>query len=132
MTVDNKTGSNTPATVSLVSGSLYNGETTFTVECVRPCAVMYTTDGESYTRVDCVTDDSGSRTFTVNVTAEMTVVVALKGDFNLNGFVDGVDAVRVNRLVGLNAINRIVADVTGDGNVNGVDAMRINRGTFNW
>ena len=134
VTVDNKTGSENPATVSLVSGNLYNGETTFTVECDNPCAVMYTTDGETYTAVACVTDDSGSRTFTINVTEEMTVVVALKGDFNLDGAVNSRDALLVNRADAdtLSALVFIVADANGDGAVNSRDAILINRGLINW
>ena len=103
----------------IVSGNTYSGETTFTVACDDACAVLYTTDGgETYTRLKGTAVDNGY-SFTVDVTQDMTIVVALKGDVNLDGVLKNQDvtmakAANLGKRT-LSTLQEIVADVTGDG-----------------
>lgn len=133
VTLDDRTGTTTPATVTgIVNGGKYDGETTFTVACDKACVVMYTTDGETYTRLTCTTAEDGTHSFTLNVTADTTVVVAIKGDVNGDGKVNGTDAMRISRAAAgygdaFDAITNIIADVNNDEKANGTDGMRIRR-----
>ena len=111
---------NGAATVTgIVSGNTYSGETTFTVACDDACAVLCTTDGgETYTRLKGTAVDNGY-SFTVDVTQDMTIIVALKGDVNLDGVLKNQDvtmakAANLGKRT-LSTLQEMVADVTGDG-----------------
>ena len=106
------------AITGIQDGGTYSGETTFTVSCDNTCAVLYTADGENYTRLTGTAEDNGY-SFTVDVTQNMTIVVALKGDVNLDGVLKNQDvtmakAANLGKRT-LSTLQEMVADVTGDG-----------------
>ena len=124
----------------IASGNGYSGETTFNVTCVDSCAVLFTTDGENYTRLTGTAGDNGYR-FTVDVTQKMTIVVALKGDVNLDGVLKNQDvtmakAANLGKRT-LSTLQEMVADVTGDGVFKNQDitkfkAALLGKTTLNW
>ena len=116
--VDDRTAG--AATVSgIVNGNKYSGKVGFTVSCDDACAVLCTTDGgKTYTRLTATAGNNGY-SFSIDVTQEMTIVVALKGDVNLDGVLKNQDvtmakAANLGKRT-LSTLQEMVADVTGDG-----------------
>jgi hypothetical protein len=124
---DNKTKS--AATVGDISGR------TFTVTCSNACVVAYTTDGTDYTKLtytEKISDNCYS--FTVDKSVDLTnisIAVVLAGDLNMNGEVNGRDALQIQRYavsaITLTELQLLVSDVNKSGAVDGRDALQIQR-----
>ena len=104
--------------IGIEPGGSYSGDTSFTVSCDEACAVLCSIDGEDYTRLTGREGDNGY-SFTVDVTQDMTIIVALKGDVNLDGVLKNQDvtmakAANLGKRT-LSTLQEMVADVTGDG-----------------
>ena len=121
------------ASVSLTSGN-YSGTKSFTVSCAKACTV-FVRSGESRT-VLTGSGSGGSRSYTLNVTGALTVIVALKGDVDGSGGVTVSDAAAVNRSLlsktaraykALTAEQALVADADGSGTVTVTDSALIRR-----
>lgn len=132
VTVEDK---NSGAVITGLDG-LLSGETAFTVTSDKACVVLVRT-GDDYTRLTAA-PTSGVNTygFTVNVTADTTIIVALKGDVNGNGKVNATDSILIDRSClseanelyqALDALAFAIADVNGNGKVNAVDSVLIDR-----
>ena len=128
------------ATITGIKEGEYTGETTFTVACDEACAVFCSTDSKTYTRLTAAAGDN-SYSFTVDVTQNMTIVVALKGDVNLDGVLKNQDvtmakAANLGKRT-LSTLQEMVADVTGDGvfknqDVTKFKATLLGKTTLNW
>ena len=122
------------------NGGSFSGETSFSVSCDDACAVLCSTDGENYTRLTGTAEYNGY-SFTVDVNQEMTIVVALKGDVNLDGILKNQDvtmakAANLGKRT-LSTLQEMVADVTGDGVFKNQDitkfkAALLGKTTLNW
>ena len=123
VTVSNPAG----ALVSLADGT-YTGKVRFTVTSSQACAVMYTTDdGESYTLLPAAAGE-GNYSFTLDPGADAAVVVALKGDVNLDGKVNSADAAMAKRFAaGLEKPTLLQTRVLGAEKVTGITALRLQR-----
>ena len=131
VTVTSYCGEN--ATVNLNSGGSYQGEISFTVLSVRDQAVLVTVkNGNNYTVLPC-TADGKRHVFTLNVTKNTEIVVAFKGDVNLDGSLDLKDSLRVKKYVAGDAgqigdqIQLLAGDVNADGSVNLKDLLAIKK-----
>ncbi len=128
LTLDDRT--NGAAAVTGVSGGgQYAGETSFTVSCVEACAVVCSTDGgQTYTRLTATAVAGGYR-FTINMTADTTIVIVKKGDANLNGSVANQDATITKaanlQKRSLTPLEQVGADVNGSGSVNNQDVTKL-------
>ncbi|MCR4963670.1 MAG: leucine-rich repeat protein [Firmicutes bacterium] len=117
------------AVTGVSSGGQYAGETGFTVSCVEACAVAYSTDGgQTYTRLTATAVAGGYR-FTVDMTADTTIVIVKKGDANLNGSVNNQDATITKaanlQKRSLTPLEQVGADVNGNGSVNNQDVTKL-------
>jgi hypothetical protein len=121
------------ATNSIEADTLYTGETTFTVACDKACIVLLQTGENTYEVLPCSTVGE-THSFTVTVgDDDVTVVIAIRGDANLDGTVDLMDATMIKQLdLGRTvnfkvneAIQRLTGDATGDGLVNIMDSTLI-------
>jgi hypothetical protein len=106
----------------------------FTVTCTQACVVAYTTDdGETYTRLNATTTETENcYSFTLpEEVIDAQIVVALKGDLDLDGEVQTDDAQQILRYAvkgrELTALEQTVANVNGDSKVNSSDALQILR-----
>ena len=130
VTVTSYCGDN--VTVNLNSGGSYQGEISFTVLSVRDQAVLVTVkDGNNYTVLPC-TPDGKRHMFTLNVTKDTEIVVAFKGDVNLDGAVKSSEATMIKRAIAgtyqfKNGMAELAADVNGDGTVKASDATMLAR-----
>ena len=128
VTVTSYCGEN--ATVNLNSGGSYKGEISFTVLSVRDQAVLVTVkDGNNYTVLPC-TPDGNRHMFTLNVTKDTEIVVAFKGDTNLNGKLEMRDATLVSQVKNGTyssggGLSSLTADINGNGRVETRDATLI-------
>ena len=128
VTVTSYCGNN--ATVNLNSGGSYKGEISFTVLSVRDQAVLVTVkDGNNYTVLPC-TPDGNRHMFTLNVTKDTEIVVAFKGDTNLNGKLEMRDATLVSQVKNGTyssggGLSSLTADINGNGRVETRDATLI-------
>lgn len=122
-------GDNTPA---------YEVEdTSLTVTYSMPCAVAYTTDGVTYTRISATPASDGSYVYDMSALPENAqITVAVKGDLNGDGVVNSVDALLLSRSLipsthaayqELTAVAGFVADVDGSSTINSVDAVFLSR-----
>jgi hypothetical protein len=139
---DDSTGSNTPAIIKLT------GSRTFTVTCDLACTVAYTLDGgTTYTKLTATAVEGSDNCYSFEVPSKVTsteikIAVVLTGDLNMDGSVDGIDALLIQRYViqlkTLNELQLLVSDVNRDDSVDGIDALLIRRlvihvrGNFNW
>ena len=126
VTVEDKT--NNVATVT-PSGDVV------TVTCTKPCVAVYTTDGgTTYNRMTAVAAGT-ENTYTFTATADCTVVVALKGDVNLDGKVNATDSGNIKRSllstgemkIDLATLNEKLADVDNSGKKNISDFSAVKR-----
>jgi hypothetical protein len=120
------------ATTDIVADQLYSGEVTFTVTCNKACVVAIDNGDGTYTKLNCTTTESGEHQFTVTVTdADVTIVVALRGDANLDGKISTVDATMVKQAYLGTAfaidpnLQALTADANRDGKISTVDASVI-------
>ncbi len=122
------------AVTSLVADQLYNGEVTFTVSYTDDIACIVAIDNGdgTYTPIRCTTEN-GEHKFTVTVNADVNLVIVVRGDFNLDGTVDAIDATAILKYDAdtmtkpfINKNLQIMAgDANGDGELDVVDANRI-------
>ena len=119
-------GVNSTATYK-VTGSTLN------VQNDTACVVLYTTDGgETYTQLAATANEAGGYDFDLtNVPANAVIKIAIQGDFNMDGSVDALDAVMVNRaaagLLPHNELQSQIGHVGGSDALDGLDALLINR-----
>ena len=119
-------------------------EVTFAVTCDEPCLLALKNDDGTYTVLPC-TDADGAHTFTVTFAdADLTVVIALKGDANLDGEVNTKDATLVKQVYLATAafetdeaLQNLTGDATGDGKITTKDSTLIKQvylemNTINW
>ena len=118
---------------SLVADKQYEpGEVTFTVTCDMACVVAVEGEDGSFTALPFTINNDGKHEFTVTIAnANVKVSVALRGDANLNGAVDGRDMTAVNKhyleTKLLSGLALIVADANKDGEVDAKDVTRIQK-----
>ena len=131
VTVTSYCGEN--ATVNLNSGGSYQGEISFTVLSVRDQAVLVTVkNGSNYTVLPC-TPDGNRHMFTLNVTKDTEIVVAFKGDANLDGTVDLKDNLKLKKYIAgdvgqvSDEVQLLAGDVNGDGSVDLKDLLAIKK-----
>ncbi len=122
--VDNRTDGS--ATTSIDAEQLYSGEVAFTVTCANACLVAIDKGNDVYEVLAC-TEVDGAHQFTVTVTdADVTVVIAIKGDANLDGKQESKDATFAAQAIAgkrtLTALQKLVMDGTGDGAFDAKDA----------
>jgi hypothetical protein len=120
------------ATTDIVAEQLYSGEVTFTVTCAKACVVAIVNGDGTYTKLACTTTEDGKHTFTVTVTdADVTIVVALRGDTNLDGKITTYDATMAKqKYLGTAfaidaALQELTADADGNGRITTYDATLI-------
>ncbi len=94
------------------------------VQCVSACAVLVK-NGEEYTRIDAQEYSENIYLFSVGENVE--VVIALKGDVDLNGILNGNDYVEIANPASLNSLQFTVADLNEDGVINAIDQSLIKR-----
>ena len=119
------------------NGADYFGNIAFTVSCENSCVVAYSTDGgETYTKLVAEGESgSGSRNFTVNITTETTIFIALLGDVDLNGTVNRMDATKFSRYMAEwegYTVNNLTADINNDGKITRPDATLLSRYIAEW
>ncbi len=140
LTVDKKNGTKGDITCSISSGSYEAGNKSFTVSSKNACRVFSTTNNSAYTQIKATTSGN-THTYTVNLNASTTVVIAKLGDVNLDGAVDSADALLVLRYdvnkATFNSLQKLIADVNGDNKIDSADALLIlrldvNKTTFSW
>jgi hypothetical protein len=120
------------------------GEVTFTVTADQACLVAVKNEDGTYTVLPC-TDVEEEHTFTVTIVdADVTVVIAFKGDANLDGVVNTKDATLVKQVyLGTGAfetdeaLQNLTGDATGDGKITTKDSTLIKQAylelnTINW
>ena len=119
-------GGNSSATYK-VTGNTLN------VQNDAACVVLYTIDnGETYTKLAATANKAGGYDFDLtNVPANAVIKIAIQGDFNMDGSVDALDAVMVNRaaagLLPHNELQSQIGHVGGSDALDGLDALLINR-----
>ena len=116
------------ATTSLVPGLLYSGVITFTVSCDQAVVVAQKTD-DGYTLLKCTTE-GGVHRYTVIVSADTVIAVAIRGDTNLNGSLEMRDATLVSQVKSgaysnADGLSTLTADINGNGRVETRDATLI-------
>ncbi len=93
------------------------GEAVFTVECEQACLVAVKNDDGTYTVLECA-DAEGTHVFNVTIeNADVTVVVALKGDADLDGSVGAKDATLVKQVyleTAVFEVDEALQNLTGD------------------
>ncbi|MBQ1675381.1 MAG: leucine-rich repeat protein [Oscillospiraceae bacterium] len=127
--VTNKT--NGAASTSIDTEALHSGDVTFTVNCNKACVVAIVNGDGTYTKLACTTGN-GEHKFTVTVTdADVEIVVAIKGDVNLDGKISTMDATMAKQkylgtAFAINpALQMLTADVNGDNKITTMDATMI-------
>ena len=106
---------------------------TFVVRCDIACAVIAVTVDENsektYTRLSARQVAEGYEFTITNPQNNMEVVVALKGDINLDGSVTNSDSTQIRAYVAgkkvLEALNLFSGDANGDGKVTNTDSTRV-------
>ncbi len=114
------------ATTSIEAETLYSGDVTFTVTCDSPCVVAIDNGDGTYTRLACTTNGD-THSFTVTVTdADVTIIVAIKGDADLNGVWQSKDATMMAQAIAgkrtFTTLQQLVCDGDGNGVFNSKDA----------
>lgn len=105
--------------------------TNLTVTYSMPCAVAYTTDGVTYTRIKATSGSDGSYVYDLaDIPADAKISVVVKGDANGDGKISAADVTRLNAI----ALGRIeptgdrsfASDVNEDGKISAADVTRLN------
>ena len=122
---------NAGAAASIDAEALYQGEVSFTVEADKAVLVAVK-NGDAYTVLPCTTDAEGEHSFTVTVEKDTTIVLAFKGDANLDGAVKAMDGTMVKRaslgsftLPG--KLNELVCDLDGNGEISSLEGTMVSR-----
>lgn len=125
------------ASCSLAEG-VCSGVIDFTVSCEDDQAVLVAIrDGETLTVLPCTTED-GVHSFSFGVSGDLEIVLALKGDVNLDGKLTTKEGTMIKRaVVGTyeisDPLSLLLADVDGDGELETADGTMLARaviGTF--
>ena len=116
------------AETSLDLDARYSGEVSFTVSCDKAALVAVKT-AEGFTLLKCTTEN-GEHRFTLTVTGDTELVVAIKGDTNLNGSIEMRDATLVSQVKNGayssgDGLSSLTADINGNGRVETRDATLI-------
>ena len=104
----------------------------FTVTCDYPCVVIYS-DGTAYRRMAAapVGDNICAFTLPNDYNADAGLIVAIRGDLNLDGKVTSTDAMQTLRIAAglreLTDILLLILDLNDDGEITSTDAMQILR-----
>ena len=109
-------------------GALCSGEVTFTVSCDKTALVAVKND-DGFSLLKCTTEN-GEHRFTLTVTEDTEIVVAIKGDTNLNGNLEMRDATLVSQVKSGaysngDGLSSLTADINGNGRVETRDATLI-------
>jgi len=115
----------------------YNGTVTFTVtsDAYDHAVVVFVKSDDTYTRLTCTTE-SGVHSFSVEVKAATEIVIAFKGDVNLDGELKALDGTIIKR-ISLKTftppaeLNRLVGDLNGDGNIDSLEGTQVSRTALN-
>ncbi|MBQ5976649.1 MAG: leucine-rich repeat protein [Oscillospiraceae bacterium] len=120
------------ASVSYVE-TLGSGETVFTVssEGDRPVLVAVK-NGDEYTVIPCTTDENGVHRYMAELGPDSELVIAFKGDVNLDGAVKSSEVTMIKRAIAgtyqfKNGMAELAADVSGDGTIKSSDATMLAR-----
>ena len=122
--IDNKTPSAAPAS------TIYDSEDkTLTVTCEKPCVVMIQAADGTLTRLIGTRNSDNTYIFDVSgLPKDAKVVVATKGDFDLNGKLTALDlakcAAAITDETQLTALQLILIDYNGDGKVSALDLAK--------
>ena len=119
----------------------FEGENTFIVENLTACVVYRIDSYGNRERLQCVALGNDQYAFTADFEEGDEIVVVVRGDTDLNGYVSASDMTRINQylagLYQLNDIQKLVADTDLNGYVSASDMTRINQYlaglyTFQW
>ncbi len=134
LTLRNEAGAETDLT-----GGRKTGEVAFTVTNATACVVLLSYDGGgTYTALTAERGTEGSYTFRFEPTGSVTVVIALRGDLDLDGRVNSTDAVLAKRIAaGLDTATALQKLLAGTERISALTALRIQRAaigayTFLW
>ena len=135
ITVTDKTNGN--ASTSIDQTKYYNSTVNFTVtsDAYDHAVVVFVKNGNTYTRLTCTTT-SGVHNFSVEVKAPTEIVIAFKGDANLDGELKALDGTMIKR-VSLNTytlpseLHRLVCDLNGDGQIKSLEGTQVSRTALN-
>ena len=108
------------------------------VTCDSACVVFIINgEEENYSRLSAIeTNNENTYEFAFESDNDIEIIVALKGDINLDGNVNIADTMIINRsrlsktasaYKELTEVQKVIADINGDGTVNIADTMLINR-----
>lgn len=129
ITVDNKAN----AVTSIDADAVYSGEVVFTVSATNDaaCAVGILNADGSVTALACTTEE-GVHSYTLTVEDEdVTVVIVLRGDIDLNGVVRGKDSTMLKRYLAgtatLSALEIFAGDADGNGRITGRETTLLAR-----
>ena len=103
------------------------------VTCTNACFVLSTSDGgESYTVLSGTqsTSDANTYDFEFDLTDGVEIVVAIKGDVNLNGIINGRDVTAMKNAnkrsgAGLSQLELVLYNVNNMGSINGRDVTLV-------
>lgn len=132
-----KVGAKNPATFEIID-STYG---IFEVTCDKACTIVIDNGDDTYEKIASAPVEGKANTYSFQLTREqalkenLAIRIAIKGDVDLNGQLNGNDAIRINRYVAgmttnnakISALGLVLADVDGNKKINGNDAIRINR-----
>lgn len=139
--IENKTGGKAKVKLgdkeSTENFSTTTKEEKITVTCDSACIVILANEADnSYTRLEGVaTNTDNCYEFSYEID-DYQVIIALKGDVNLNGTVNLADAMLINRsnlssslpaYTELTPLQSVIADINKNGSINTADAMLISR-----
>lgn len=105
----------------------------FKVACANACAVGVANSDGTYTRLAYTAGSGNTYTFSVgdDYDADIQIVVAIKGDYDLNGKLNRSDTTRILRAINnkeqMSTLAVFATDVTGDGKITRSDSTRILR-----
>lgn len=119
------------AETQLTSGS-YAGTVRFTLGGEAGCAVLTSTDGETWTALP------GHGSYELTVASNLRVRIVLRGDLNADGSINTYDAVRAKRIAaGLDTATELELAILDMASIGGLAALRVQRAaaglyTFGW
>ena len=116
--------------IGVDNGGFYSGSVPFTVAAAS-AVVVAVKDGDGYTLLECKTSGD-THSFTVNVTGDTEIVLAFKGDANLDGKVTTTDGTMIKRAAMKTytfdtPLKTLVSDVNGDGTVRTTEGTMVSR-----
>lgn len=126
--------------LSFTASASSDSKLTIKAKSKEACMVLTTPDGSTFTKIQpTATDIENTYEFDVKPVDGMEIVVALKGDINLDGVVKANDATQIDRKTAgnsslfessnpkLNAIRMKLGDIVVDGIIKSNDATQIDR-----